>query len=586
MKYIKSFVFVLLLFLSSACSDDFLDLKPLDSISEDVVWNDLNLIELYVNDRYNELPHGFVSWAGELRMAGITDESYHQWEAYQINKHTTGGLTSTNMLFFGGYWLDAYTAIRNLNTFLEKIGQYQGSEVARVAKLTAEVRYLRADFYLGLAVRYGDVPLITKTFDIKDNLNVPRTPYPEIFDFVVKELDEIIPILPNVAEGKDFGRVTKGAALGLKIRALMFNASPLFDKTGNGNSSSKWQLVADACEDLFDLNQYSLSSNYRDIFVNARNPEVIFAKQFIGQFGTDQWYGVDTFSHWKGGHDMNRWQSPSGDGYYGWTSENPRQDFVDQYETKLGHIPVLGYTVGGDDSQLSAKLAIPIYNPAATDFNPDKPYENRDPRFGYSIQYDGQFHITRELEFWFGGKDSSDPVGNPKGYFSGTKLGYGTKKFLQESWNSESTAGSFQPWIYMRLAEFYLTYAEANFHIGNTTKAVDYVNLVRARTGVNMPPINASGDLLKKIKHERKIELAFESNRYFDAIRWKDAEVDFAKDIVGVRIDKNSTTGVKSYRYFYFDAIGTRKFPKSHYFWPIPNYEMIKTNWQQNPGYN
>ncbi|UAM97992.1 RagB/SusD family nutrient uptake outer membrane protein [Polaribacter litorisediminis] len=587
MKYIKSFFIVLILMVSNGCSEDILELSPLDSVSEAVVWNDLNLIELYVNDRYDELPHGFVSWSGELRMASITDESYHQWEAYILDKHTRGGLTPTNMLFFGGYWLDAYTAIRNQNLFLEKIANYQGNEVERVAQLTAEIRFLRAWFHLGLATRYGAIPLATQTFKIDGNLDLPRTSFPEIIDFVVSELDEIIDDLPSNAEvtGADFGRVTKGAGLGLKIRALMFNASPLFDETGNGQDASKWQLVADACEDLFDLNQYSLSSDYKDIFNNAKNPEVIFAKQFIGQFGTTQWYGIDGFSHWRGGHDMNRWQSPSGVDFLGWTSENPRQGFVDQYETLSGHIPVLGYTLGSYDDELEANLAIPIYNPEARDFNPDNPYQNRDPRFEYSVQFDGQFYKTRELEFWFGGLDSRDPINNPDGYWNGPRIGYGTKKFLQETWSPQSTAGSFQPWIYMRLAEFYLTYAEAQYHIGGAGIAVDYINLVRSRPGVEMPSVDASGDLLEKIKHERKIELAFESNRYFDAKRWLDAEEDFGKDVIGVRVDKVPNSNNKSYKYYYFDQIGTRSFPKSHYFWPIPNYEIVKTNLQQNPGY-
>jgi hypothetical protein len=441
---------------------------------------------------------------------------------------------------------------------------------------------------LGLGVRYGGVPLPTKTFEIDGDLELPKTPFPEIVDFVVSELDQILDDLPNKedATGSDFGRITKGAAIGLKIRALMFSASPLFDVTGNGVDETKWQLVADACEELFDLNQYSLSSDYKDIFNNAMNTEVIFFKQFIGQFGTVQWYGIDGFSHWRGGHDMNRWQFPSGIGFLGWTSENPRQDFVDQYETLSGHIPVLGYTKGAEDEEIGATLAVPIYNSAATDFNPDHPYENRDPRFGYSIQHDGQFFKNRELEFWEGGLDSRDPVVNPEGHWNGPRIGYGTRKFLQETWSPLSTVGSSQPWIYMRLAEFYLTYAEALYHTGSPGMAVDYVNMVRGRPGVEMVPIDASGDLLGKIKHERKIELAFESNRFFDAKRWLDAAEDFSKDIIGVRIDKDPNTNEKTYRYYYFDQIGTRSFPESHYFWPIPNYEIIKTSLEQNPGYN
>ena len=146
--------------------------------------------------------------------------------------------------------------------------------------------------------------------------------------------------------------------------------------------------------------------------------------------------------------------------------------------------------------------------------------------------------------------------------------------------------GSQQPWIFMRLSEFYLTYAEAQYHLGNTGLAIDYVNYIRGRNGVNMPPIDASGDLLKKIKHERKIELAFEGNRWYDARRWKDAGVDFAKDIVGVEIQKNPVNGNKSYKYIYFEgSTGNRSFPENHYLWPIPIEEILKSNLQQNLGY-
>lgn len=138
----------------------------------------------------------------------------------------------------------------------------------------------------------------------------------------------------------------------------------------------------------------------------------------------------------------------------------------------------------------------------------------------------------------------------------------------------------------MRLAEFYLTYAEAQYHLNNLSVAVDYVNMVRSRSGVNMPPINSSGDLLAKIKHERKIELAFEGNRWYDARRWMDAQIDFAKDIIGVEVLRNPSNGSKSYRYFYFEGgTGKRSFPVNHYLWPIPIEEIQKSNLEQNPGY-
>lgn len=573
MKKIKLNILIAILFSVVSCAD--LDLEPTDAVSEVSVWQDLNLIELYVNDRYNELPHGFNQWAGGLRLTGITDESYHMHEARFLDKYTRGGLTSDNMYYFNGFWLDAYTAIRNNNIFLEKIGNFNGEE-ERIKTLTAEIRFLRAYFYTELISRYGGVPLIKNTFDLNGIFDVNRASFETCIQFIVEELDLAIEDLPNKTEatGTSFGRITRGAAIGLKIRALMFNASPLFN---TNNDNTKWKSVSDACEQLFNLNQYTLSSDYKGLFLNPMDPEVMFFKQFIGQYRFEL---VDVLSdyyyHYRGGHDINQWRFPNGDG--GWISENPRQEFIDQYETMSGKVPVLGYSGLGNNLQ-------PIINPSATDYNPNRPYLNRDPRLKYAVLFDETPFKGRELEFWWGGKDSRSP--DVDNYWNGSRLGYGIRKSLDENWSVQSV-GSDQPWIYMRLSEFYLTYAEAQYHLGFASTAVNYVNNIRSRNGVNMPPINASGDLLDKIKHERKIELAFEGNRWYDARRWRDAQTDFAKDIIGVEVIKNPSTGIKSYRYFYLEgSTGKRSFPESHYLWPIPIDEIQKSKLgdEQNPGY-
>jgi hypothetical protein len=578
----KKLSFLLLFFfsiLTIGCQDDFLDLKPQDSVTEANVWQDLNLIELYVNDRYDELPHGFPQWAGGLRMTGITDESYHMHEARFLDKYTKGGLTSgsLNMYYFNGFWLDAYKAIRNQNIFLENIDNYQvgTGEVERIKQLTAEIRFLRAFFYTELISRYGGVPLIKQSFNVNSDFNVNRSSFDECVDFIVEEIDLALEDLPSRsdASGVSFGRITKGAAIGLKIRALMFHASPLFNPT---NQTNRWQKVADACEELFALNDYTLSSNYKGLFLNPFDSEVIFFKQFLDQFGfqlVDE--PSDFYFHYTGGHNINEWRFPNGSG--GWVSENPRQEFIDQYETLSGHIPVLGYSGAANNLQ-------PIINPSATDYNPNNPYQNRDPRLSYSVLHDGATFKNRILEFWRGGLDSRDP--SVDFWWNGHRLGYGIRKSLDESWSLNDGVSGKQPWIFMRLSEFYLTYAEAQYHLGNFSTAVEYVNNIRQRAGVNMPPINAGGNLLQKIKHERTIELAFESNRWYDARRWLDAEVDFAKDIVGVEITKNPASNQKTYRYFYFEGgTGNRVFPQNHYLWPIPIEEILKSNLQQNPGY-
>lgn len=574
---------MVVLFSVFSCAD--LDLQPTDSISEESVWKDLNLIELYVNNRYTELPHGFPKWSGGLRLTAITDETYHMHEPHHLDKFTQGGLTSgsLNMYYFSGFWLEAYTAIRNNNIFLEKIGDFTGGteEEKRIKTLTAEIRFLRAFYYTELISRYGGVPLVKKTFELNKSFDVQRATFEECVKFIVEELDLAIADLPNRSEamGTNFGRITKGAAMGLKIRALMFNASPLFNTT---NDTSRWQPVSDACMQLFNLNQYTLSSDYKGLFLNPKDNEVIFFKQFLGQFGPNNAFDIlaDFYYHpdYAGGHRIDEWRFPNGDG--GWVSENPRQEFIDEYETKTGKIPVIGYT--GSTTNLQPRLNTGI---TLSDYNRNRPYANRDPRFDFAVYHDESDFKGRQLEFWNKGKDNRDPSVTNSG--NGSKLGYGIRKSLDETWSAETRdAGSKQPWIYMRLSEFYLSYAEAQYYLGNTSMAVQYVNRIRSRAGVAMPPINSSGDLLEKIKHERKIELAFEGNRWYDARRWKDAAKDFAKDIVGVEVIKNPANGVKSYRYFYFEGgTGKRSFPENHYLWPIPIEEIRKSNLVQNLGY-
>ena len=568
MKLAKYIFPVFLIFFS--CTEDILDLSPLDSLSESVVWEDENLIELYVHDRYNELPHGFCKWAGGLRMTGLTDETYHMHEP-KVFKYTTGEVTADNMYFYAGFWSDAYESIRNANIFLEKVNPEVG-DTARIRQLTAEVRFIRAFFYAELIARYNGVPIIESSFQLEDNFNVPRAEFHEVVDFIVEELDLAIPHLLSREEamGSDLGRVTKGAAIGLKARTLLYAASPLFSETLD---LAKWQAVADACEELFELDAYSLSDDYQGMFLNPMNPEIIFFKQFIDQFGeviVDK--PGDYYYHYTGGHRIDEWRFPNGSG--GWVSENPLQNFVDQYETLLGEVPVQGYT--GSDDDLS-----PILNPAATDYDPDFPYANRDPRMAMSVYFDGATFKGREIEMWWTGLDSRDP--DVDWWWNGSKLGYGIRKSLDESWSYTSMVGSDQPWIYMRLGEFYLTYAEAMYHLGDEPTANEYVNRIRGRSGVNMPAIAASGaELLDRIKHERKIELAFEGNRWYDARRWKDAETDFATDVIGVEVSKDAGTGEKSYRYFVQQE---RSFPENHYFWPIPFEEITKSDLTQNPGY-
>jgi hypothetical protein len=569
MKSTYVLVVILSLFLSYSCND-ILDLEPLDAVSDAAVWNDLELLEIYVNGRYDELPHGYVQWAGGLRVTSLTDESYDIHQGSRLtNKYTQGQITPANMHLFGGFWIQAYSAIRNLNTFLEKVDPNLDNP-DRTAQLIAEVRFLRAWFYTELFSRYGDVPLLTATVSVESADEVlERTPVSDVVAFVDEELLEAAEDLPVSYEGADFGKATKGAALALRARALLYGASPLF---GSG-SSEEWQKVADACEALFDLGIYSLSDDYQNLFLDVHDSEVIFFKQFVGDRGPEIDFELGYYAP-SGGHNIEEWRLPNGNA--GWSQENPLMNLVDAFETNQGEIPVLDYT--GDESDLT-----PVINPNATNYDPSDPYANRDPRLYYSIVYDGSMINDREVEFWECGMDSR--CEDVQFWWNGALIDHTIRKGLDLTWEPGSGLSSSTPYIYMRLAEFYLSYAEAQYHLGNMGLAQEYVNKVRSRPGVDMPPVQNSqtgSDLLEKIKHERKIEMAFEGNRWYDARRWLDAETDFAKDAIGLEVIREEETGKKSYRYFVQQQ---RSFPNSHYLFPIPLEEMNKTNWTQNPGY-
>lgn len=566
----SKYAFLLIFVWIAASCNDILDLEPLDSVSDAAVWSDPALLELYVNSRYDELPHGYVQWAGGLRLTALTDEVYdiHQGPRL-LNQYTQGEVTPTNMHLFGGFWIQAYAAIRNLNLFLERTNPNLGNP-QRTAQLIAEVRFLRAWFYTELFSRYGAVPLLTATVSVAEADEIlDRTPVSEIVAFIDEELSEAANDLPSTHTGSDFGKATKGAALALRARALLYGASPLF----GSSSTDDWQKVARACEDLFGLNTYSLSSDFQSMFLNVRDPEVIFFRQFVGIQGPRINFQLGYYTP-SGGHHIEEWRLPNGNA--GWSQENPLMNLVDEFETLSGEIPVVGYT--GSPNNL-----IPVLNAHATDYNPADPYRNRDPRLAYSIFYDGAMLNDREIEFWECGKDSR--CESVQFWWNGALIDHTIRKGLDLNWKPGAGLASTTPYIYMRLAEFYLTYAEAQYHLGNTNLAAQYVNKVRARPGVNMPPIESSqtgAGLLDKIKHERKIELAFEGNRWYDARRWLDAEHDFAKDAVGLEVIKDATSGHKTYRYFVQQQ---RSFPASHYLFPIPAEEINKTNWAQNPGY-
>lgn len=524
-------------------SCNYLDIEPLDSYTENNIFSDAALTDAYVTRNYILPVNGFVD-SRALRY--VCDESHNNFNSNSAWVVTRGQMTP-DQLGNLDIWSDYYSYIRNCNIFFKNIDNLK-TDSGTKNMLIGEVTFFRAFYYMELVNRFGGVPLITKAFQLNDpNMMITRNSYDECTKFITEEFDKAADLLPLIQTGTKFGRVTKGAALALKARMLLYAASPLWNPN---DDKTKWQAAADAAKAVIDLGIYSLDPDYKGLFLNPKSPEIIFQRLYTSEYSN----GFD----WP--------NSPNG--FTGYSATCVLQSMVDSYEMEDGTMPTPS-----------------IYETT------NNPWKRRDPRFYASIVYDGEIFRNTVIDFWInedgktGGKDSEFGTDN----WNHSKTHYTIRKFMDESLLSPWSDNGAQPWIYCRLGEIYLNYAEAMYHCDNEEIARKYINLIRARArnGNNaiLPDITASGEaLLEKIQHERKIELAFEEHRFFDVRRWKIAETTDNINATGIQIIKKAD-GSKSYKTVFVD---TRKFiSPNHYLVPIPNSEIRKNNkLEQNPGYD
>ena len=535
MKKFIYFIVGTFLLSATACQNELLDQKPLDQISAESVFADLNLTQLFANSIYNGLPNGFNRGWYMLDAGSDDAENSYGWpdiQAFNRGDYTPSSYPQS------GTWSNNYSSIRQTNILLEKIDNVPG-DVVKKQQLKGEAKFLRAYFYFELVKSYGAVPLIVKSLTITDDLQLPRNSLAECVSFVVKECDEAAALLPLSFSGSDIGRATKGAALALKSRMLLYAASPLLN-------TAKWADAAQAAKAVMALNTYSLYPDYGKLFLTDNNVEVIFDKQF------DASRTSDIFN--PAANTINVFDEPLG--YGGWGGTGPTQDFVDAYEITDGK------TI--KDS--------PLYTEA-------DPYKNRDARFYSTVFYEGSIWAGRAVETRVGGLDGMEKNGDA------TKTGYYLRKFLEESLANVvySRTGSVN-WILLRYAETLLNYAEAqNEAVGPDASVYDAVNQIRARAKQpNLPTGLTQSQMRDRIRNERRIELAFEEHRFWDIRRWKIAEKVLNGPANAVRITKDGNK--LNYSRFVFE---TRKFdPAKQYLLPIPQSEIDKNkNLQQNPGW-
>ncbi len=376
---------------------------------------------------------------------------------------------------------------------------------------------------------------------------VSRNSYDEVMNFVITELNESMNSLPLDYNSGDDGRVTKGAAMAIKARALLTYASPLNNPS---NDMQRWQAAADASKAIIDLNQYQLYDDYKVLFTEAggyNTEEVIW--------GRPQNIDVEVEAR------VERLLYPNG--WLGFAHSHPLQNLVDDYEMSNGK------RIEDPDSG----------------YDPQNPYADRDPRFYYTILYDGAPFKERTIEtFTPGGLDSPDGI---ESAWNASETSYYIRKFITESecgCTSNASGSSSPTWIWFRYGEVLLNYAEAMYMLGDEATCREYINKIRSRPSVDMPPVTESGEALwERLVEERRIELVFESFRFFDVRRWKIATEVFSQDRYRMDVHRDPNTGDKTYTVRFFQPA---HFDEHNYLAPIPqNVIDQNSNIDQNPGY-
>jgi starch-binding outer membrane protein, SusD/RagB family len=589
LKTIVNYLILLLILVQTTSCEDYLDRQPMDQYGEEAVWSDLAMMEHFVNNIYWYIGHSF-----DRPMVGVfTDESMFDPGSDQGHGNVVKSLiTPSDYGVFDTWnrtqkmrWEHHYRYVRACNLFLDQVDKRTYSNEALKKRLTGEVYFLRAYHYHNLAFLYGGVPIIKNAYGLKDDFKVARNTFEETINFIVEDCNKAAELLPTSQTGSNYGRATKGAALSLKSRVLLYAASDLYNSNaswaGNyanpglvgfvgGDRNARWLAAKNAAKAVMDMNVYSLhkaepapgdsvAKNYDEVFVMKQTSEDIFVRTF----------GMAN-QHWT----MNIAQQNLPAGYKGWANVSPINSMVDDFEM-------------ADGGKFSWDN--PVHNA--------NPYHNREPRFYVDIFFDGAKWRQRPDDVkasdpigiiqtgkyqrpdgtWLGGLDA---LNNPVTTWNGTYTSYYLRKFQDISVDGPKVLTT-TPWRFIRYAEVLLSYAEACIELQEYAEGRKYINIIRKRAG--LPPVVATdSELRAKLRHERKIELMFEDHRFFDIRRWMIAP-QVIVDAYGLDIRYYLGQSKPTYTIIH---VQEREWKDRFYFFPIKLDEMNRNDLLiQNPLY-
>ena len=555
-------VFTLLIPLSSLLFISCADLDYTEQNTRDEEWTfDYfeNGIKNLVFDVYAQVYNNELASNSAYFLAGATDEAQYALETGAVNNYVNGGWSPANP--YSNTWTKSYTAIADVNMYLEKIDQADISDwqynpdykiwVQQLELFPYELRFLRAYFYFELFKTYGDVPLVTTTLTNGQANNIERTSADQIVKFIVEECDAIAPYLPEnytTEVGSEIGRATRIAAYALKARTLLYAASPLHNPNGD---KAKWAKAAEACKYILDhASTWGLKlSSYGSLWGH----DAFFNQELIFGLGRGESNDFEMANYPVGVEN-------------GSSGNCPTQSLVDQYEYQDN-----GETFGER-------------YPGSIDLTAVDPYEGLDPRFALTVVKNGDEWPSngaqkKAIETFAGGFNAA-----PK--YGATPTSYYLKKYVDGSCvtTADNQTTRRHTWIIFRLGEFYLDYAEAVFNATGSANDDTYgmtaneaINVLRNRSDIKMPPFTEDGEAwVKRYERERLVELAFENHRFWDVRRWKKG-AQYFRTIQVANIDSDLTLTRSTI---------TRQWDDKFNFYPIPQSELKKnSNLTQNAGW-
>lgn len=526
-KYIL-FTISIALGLLSSCKKDYLDRVPLDQYSELTYWSTESDAVRFASRVYQDLP---------------TSDFFMQYEAMSDNalaKTASWGNTLGNAKIIGNSTqtpatgaIDRewnYGAVRSCLEFFRDVDKVPNMNADLKARLIAEVKTGLAYRYFMMASLYRDIPFVAEVITDPKEADIPASPRAAVIDQIIRWLDEAAEDLPVSYNGDDRGRFTKGAALALKARILLYN--------------QRYAEAAIAAKAVIDLGVYALNPDYYLLFQDEGD----YSKEDILSYI----YVRDTYPNQL--NDILGINSVSGGTLY----LNPLPSLVNDYESAKGYYPF---------------TADPAYDP-------QRPYTGRDPRLNATIYYPGSLLANNTVY---------DPINNSLDKIGGDKAtytGYAFKKMWDRTDRDGRNNGG-NDWKIIRYAEVLLIYAEAlNETSGPSGEVIAALDLIRERahmpTVSNTFAVNAwvmnQENMRAFIRHERRIELAGEGHRYFDILRWRIGEQVLQGSVytldaaVGLADIPNGDGKTNRYpqakledRYFNSDR---------YYVWPIPQWVL------------